>query len=163
MRRPLCTILASFVLATNLLGAQESKPQSSESGAISPGGADATILKILQQSHALDQQLPVWDRATLLSRQAEMVSRLRPDLGRDWANELFTLSPQTKREDQRSFMQNHAMGQRGMHGGFERGARISFSRIDILSEAVRYFRQIEGNENLVQQRVGHPFARSFDP
>ncbi len=110
MRRPLCTILASFVLATNLLGAQASKPQSSESGTISPGGADATILKLLQQSHDLDQQLPVWDRATLLARQAEMVSRLRPDLGRDWADELFRLSSQMKREDQRSFAQNHAMG-----------------------------------------------------
>ena len=87
------------MLATNLLGAQESKPQSSESGTISPGGADATILKLLQQSHDLDQQLPVWDRATLLAR------RLRPDLGRDWADELFRLSPQMKREDQRSFMQ----------------------------------------------------------
>jgi hypothetical protein len=98
------------VLATNLLGAQESKPQSSESGTISAAGADATILKLLQQSHDLDQQLPAWDRATLLSRQADVVSRLRPDLGRDWPNELFTLSSQTKREDQRSFMQNHAMG-----------------------------------------------------
>jgi hypothetical protein len=106
----LCTILASVVLATNLLGAQESKPQSSESGTISAAGADATILKLLQQSHDLDQQLPAWDRATLLSRQADVVSRLRPDLGRDWPNELFTLSSQTKREDQRSFMQNHAMG-----------------------------------------------------
>ena len=96
MRRPLCTILASFVLAANLLGAQESKPQSSESATISPGGADATILKLLQQSHDLDQQLPVWDRATLLSRQTEMVSRLRPDLGRDWANELFTVSSQNE-------------------------------------------------------------------
>ncbi len=55
------------MLATNLLGAQASKPQSSESGTISPGGADATILKLLQQSHDLDQQLPVWDRATLLA------------------------------------------------------------------------------------------------
>ena len=110
MQRLFFWILASFVLATNLLRAQESKPQSSESGTSSPGGADATILKLLQQSHDLDQQLPVWDHATLLSRQAEMLSRLRPDLGRDWANELFTLSSQTKREDQRSFMQNHAMG-----------------------------------------------------
>ncbi len=110
MQRPVCSVLASFVLAINLLGAQESKPQPSESATISPGGADSTILKLLQQSHDLDQQLPVWDRATLLSRQTEMVSRLRPDLGRDWANELFTLSSQTKREEQRSFMQNHAMG-----------------------------------------------------
>jgi hypothetical protein len=35
MRRPLCTILASLVLVTNLLAAQESKSQSSESGVVS--------------------------------------------------------------------------------------------------------------------------------
>ena len=90
------------------LGRPREQPQSSESGTISPGGADATIRKLLQQSHDLDQQLPVWDRATLLSRQTEMVSRLRPDLGRDWADELFRLSSQMKGEDQRSFAQNHA-------------------------------------------------------
>src|SRR5258708_33054540 len=114
MQRLFLCILASFVLATNLLSAQESKPQSTESGTISLAGADTTILKLLQQSHDLDQQLPVWDRATLLSRQTEMVSRLRPDLGRDWANELFMLSSQMKGEDQRSFAQNHAMGAMGM-------------------------------------------------
>jgi tetratricopeptide (TPR) repeat protein len=35
-------------------------------------------------------------RLEMLSRQAEMVSRLTPDLGREWANELFTLSFQAK-------------------------------------------------------------------
>jgi hypothetical protein len=44
----------------------------------------------------------------VLRRQAEMVSRLRPDLGREWANELFTLSFQTKGA-QRSLLQNTAM------------------------------------------------------
>jgi hypothetical protein len=110
MQRRFCSILALIVLATNPLGAQESKPPSPESGTISPSEADAATLKFLQQSHDLDPQVAFWDRATLLSRQAEMVSSLRPDLGRVWANELFTLSFQTKREDQRSFMQNHAIG-----------------------------------------------------
>jgi hypothetical protein len=109
VRRPLCTILASFVLATNLLEAQDSKSQSSESGVLSTSGADATILSLLQQSHDLGQQLPVSLRLmNLLPRQAEMVSRLRPDLGREWANELFTLSFQTKGA-QRSLVQNTAM------------------------------------------------------
>lgn len=110
MARTFWPILALFALATDPLVAQESKPQSSESGMISPSRADATILKFLQESHDLDQQLALWDRSTLLSRQAEVVSQLRPDLARNWANELFTLSFQTKRMDQRSFMQNHAMG-----------------------------------------------------
>src|SRR6266481_2561754 len=105
MRRPLCTILASFVLASNLLETQDCKSQSSES----TSGADAAILRLLQQSHDLGQQLPVSSRLmNLLPRQVEMVSRLRPDLGREWANELFTLSFQTKGA-QRSFVQNTAM------------------------------------------------------
>ncbi len=109
MRRPLCTVLASFALVTNLLEAQESKSQSSESAVVSTCSANATILRLLQQSHDLGQQLPVSSRLMdMLSRQAEMVSRLRPDLGREWANELFTLSFQTKGA-QRSFVQNTAM------------------------------------------------------
>jgi hypothetical protein len=110
VQRRFCSILTLVVLATNPLGAQESKPQSPESGTVSPSDADAAILKFLQQSHDLDQQMALWDHAILLSRQAEMVSSLRPDLGRVWANELFTLSSQTKRVDQRSFIQNHGMG-----------------------------------------------------
>jgi hypothetical protein len=109
MRRPFCTLLASFALVTNLLEAQEIKSKSSESGVLSAGGADATILRLLQQSHDLDQQLPVSSRRmNVLAQQAGMVSRLRPDLGREWANELFTLSFQTKGV-QRSIAQNTAM------------------------------------------------------
>jgi hypothetical protein len=109
MLRPLCTILASFLLASNLLEAQDSKSQSSESAVLATSGADAAILRLLQQSHDLGQQLPVSSRLmNLLPRQVEMVSRLRPDLGREWANELFSLSFQTKGA-QRSFVQNTAM------------------------------------------------------
>ena len=108
MRRSRCTILALFVLATSSLEAQESKSQSSESAALSTGG-DATVLRLLQESHDLGQQLPVSSRLmNLLAPQVEMVSRLRPDLGREWANELFTLSFQTK-GTQRSLWQNTAM------------------------------------------------------
>ncbi len=109
MWRPLFAILASFVLGTNLLEAQESKSQSSESAVISASGANAAILRLLQQSHDLDQQLPVSSRRmNVLAQQAEMASRLRPDLGREWANELFTLSFQTK-DVQSSIAQNTAM------------------------------------------------------
>jgi hypothetical protein len=107
MRRPLCTVLAWSMLLANLLEAQERKPQSSESGVLSTGG-DATIISLLQQSHDLDPQLPVSLRLKFLSQQAQMISQLRTDLGREWANELFTLSFQTK-GDQRSFVQNTAM------------------------------------------------------
>src|SRR5713226_10616678 len=108
MRRPLCTVLASFVLVTNLVEAQENKSHSSESGVLSTGGADTTSISRLQQSHDLVQQLPVPVRLKVLSRQAQMVSQLRADLGREWANELFTLSFQTKGV-QRSIAQNTAM------------------------------------------------------
>jgi hypothetical protein len=109
MRRPLCTILASFALIPNLLEAQDSKSQSSKPGVLSRSDADATAVDLLQQSHNLSQQLPVSMRLmNLLPRQAEMVSRLRPDLGQEWANELFTLSAQAKGA-QRSIAQNAAM------------------------------------------------------
>jgi hypothetical protein len=109
MRRSLCTILASFVLLSNLLEAQDGKSQSSKPGVLSTSDADTTAVDLLQQSHNLSQQLPVSMRLmNLLPRQAEMVSRLRPDLGREWANELFTLSFQTQAA-QRSFVQNAAI------------------------------------------------------
>ena len=109
MRRPLCTILASFALIPNLLEAQDSKSQSSRPEVLSTSDADATAVDLLQQSHNLSQQLPVSTRLmNLLPRQAEMVSRLRPDLGQEWANELFTLAAQAKGA-QRSITQNAAM------------------------------------------------------
>jgi hypothetical protein len=47
-------------------------------------------------------------RLNMLIRQTQMVSRLRADLGREWANELFALSFQTK-EGYRAVAQNSAM------------------------------------------------------
>ena len=109
MRRPLCTVLASFVLVTNLLEAQETKSQSFESR-VAPAGDDTAAISLLQQSHDIGQQLPVPMRLmNLLPRQAEMVSRLRPDLGREWANELLTLSSQAK-GSLRTSTQNAAIG-----------------------------------------------------
>jgi hypothetical protein len=44
----------------------------------------------------LDSLLSPPMRAGMLTRQAEMVSQLEPDLGREWANELFALALQGK-------------------------------------------------------------------
>jgi hypothetical protein len=108
MRQPLCAILASFVLVTTLSQAQERNPQSSGSAALSTSSAGTTIVRLLEQSHDLGQQLPVPMRLNMLTRQTQMVSRLRADLGREWANELFALSFQTK-EGYRAVAQNSAM------------------------------------------------------
>ncbi|PYT96670.1 MAG: hypothetical protein DMG38_22945 [Acidobacteria bacterium] len=110
MRRPVCTLLASFVLFTSLLKAQQNESQSSESGVLSTSDADTTIIRLLQESHDLGQQLPVPIRLmNLLPRQADLVSQLRPDLGREWASELFTFSSQSK-GPQRTSTQNAAIG-----------------------------------------------------
>jgi hypothetical protein len=105
MWRSLGTLLALFVLSTSLL-AQESKPPSS----VSASSVDATILRLLDESHDLGRQLPVPVRLmNLLPRQAELVSQLRPDLGREWASELYSLSSQAK-GPQRTSVQNAAIG-----------------------------------------------------
>ncbi len=109
MRRPLCTVLVSFVLVTSLLEAQESKSQSSETGVPSSVGDDAQVMSFLQQSHDINQRLPVRARFYLLTQQAQLASQMRVDLGRAWANELFTLSFQLK-GDQRSTAQESALG-----------------------------------------------------
>src|SRR5258708_39314383 len=96
MRRPFCTVFVSFVLITSLLEAQESKTQSPEVGARTSVGDDAQVMSLLQQSHDINQQLPVRARFFLLTQQAQLASQMRVDLGRAWANELFALSFQQK-------------------------------------------------------------------
>lgn len=109
MRRPLCTFLVSFVLVTNLLEAQEGKSQSSETRAYSTVEDEAQVMSLLQQSHDINQQLPVRARFFLLTQQTQLASRMRVDLGRVWANELFTLSFQGN-GDERLNAQESAMG-----------------------------------------------------
>jgi hypothetical protein len=108
MQRPLCAILASFVIATTLAQAQEGNPQSSGSAEVSTSSAGTRIVSLLQQSHDLGQQLPLSMRLNMLRSQALMVCKLRADLGREWANELFTLSFQVK-EGHRAVAQETAM------------------------------------------------------
>ena len=79
MRRPLCTVLVLFVLVTNLLEAQESKSQSSETGAHSTVRDDAQVMSLLLQSHDINQQLPVRARFFLLTQQAQLASQMRVD------------------------------------------------------------------------------------
>jgi len=63
---------------------------------------------LIQQSHDLDNLLTLTMRVRVLSRQAEMASQLKPDLGREWASELFALSLQLK--GNRSQVQSTALG-----------------------------------------------------
>jgi hypothetical protein len=109
MRRLFGTVLASFVLFANLSDPQKANSQSLESGAASKVGADAAIVILLQESHDVSQRLPLSQQLTLLPRQTYMAAKLRNDLGREWANELFTISFQAK-DTQRSWLQSTAMG-----------------------------------------------------
>lgn len=79
-------------------------------GATQPAASpeNGAILNLLQQSHDSGEQLPASARANLLPRQAQMAAELKPDLGRAWANELFTLSLQLK-GNQQKYAQGNAM------------------------------------------------------
>ncbi len=48
-------------------------------------------------------------------------------------------------------VQNYAVGQRGMHGGLKRRARISRGGIDALAQALSHLRQIQRYENFIAQ------------
>jgi len=108
MLRPILPVLVSFLVLTNLSEAQASKPQSAEYRQQSTIDA-STLVSLIQQSHDLDHFLQPPMRVWLLTRQAEMVSRLNPDLGGAWANELFALSLQVK-GIQRTQVQSTALG-----------------------------------------------------
>jgi hypothetical protein len=108
MLRPILAVFVSFLVLTNLLEAQASKPQSAEYRQQSTSD-DSTSVNLIQQSHNLDYLLPPPMRVGMLARQAEMASHSNPDLGREWANELFTLSLQVK-GTRRSQAQSTALG-----------------------------------------------------
>jgi hypothetical protein len=55
-------------------------------------GSEVAIVDLLQQSHDLDKQGPGGSHLYLLRMQTEQVLKLRPDLARAWANELFVLA-----------------------------------------------------------------------
>jgi hypothetical protein len=99
MRPPLCAVFVSFVLFTSLSQAQENRSQSSETLARPPVDEETLVMNLLWQSHDATQQLPVSSRFLLLTQQARLASQMQADLGRAWANELFTLSFQAKGDD----------------------------------------------------------------
>src|SRR5579859_5381537 len=97
MRRLFCKLVFSLALLASSGSAQL------ESGVQLPGpgirprvGSPDAILDLLQQSHQLDPLLPLGMRHFLLRMQAQTAADLRPELARDWANELFQLSAQAK-------------------------------------------------------------------
>jgi hypothetical protein len=107
MVRPVFAVLGSLVVLTNLLEAQVSKPQSAIDRQ-QPADDKSTSVSLLQQSHDLDNLLPPSVRVGLLTRQAEMVSRLNADLGREWAIELFASTLQAK-GSRRTYVQSIAL------------------------------------------------------
>ena len=67
MVRPICAVLGSLVVLTNLLEAQVSKPQSARDRQ-QPADDISTSVSLLQQSHDLDNLLPPSMRVGLLTR-----------------------------------------------------------------------------------------------
>jgi hypothetical protein len=109
MLRPIFAVLIPLAVLANLLAggvgkAQyqyvEYKPQSTRDA--------GTFVSLIQQSHDLDNLLSPSMRVWELIRQAQMVSQLNPDLGRQWANELFALSLQVN-ASRRSQVQSTAL------------------------------------------------------
>src|SRR5215470_14924920 len=99
MRRFLSAFLLSFVLVPHILTAQQGGAQPARLGVPARIGSDAAIVDLLQQSHELNRLLPFQEQTMLLSMQARLVADVRPDLGREWVNELFSLSLQAKPEE----------------------------------------------------------------
>src|SRR5215469_2879425 len=95
MFRAVIAVLGSLVLLASLLEAQDSKTPSEKSRTQSTSNAN-TAIRLAQESHDLDQLLRLPVRVEMLDRQAELVWQLDADLGRAWADELFTLSLEAK-------------------------------------------------------------------
>jgi hypothetical protein len=107
MWRGSCAV-SLFALAGGLwqmLGAQA--PQAAPTSP-DPGVTDI-VVSLLEQSHDLGRQIPAGARLQLLTRQTELASRYRADLGREWANELFVISGEVKGGGARAYAQSSAM------------------------------------------------------
>ena len=108
MVRPIFAVLLSFIVLIHLVAADESKAQYVIYDRQSVRDTD-TFVSLVQQSYDIDNSMPPPMRARILTRQAEMISYLKPALSREWSNELFALSLQVK-GSQRSEVQSAALG-----------------------------------------------------
>ena len=99
MPRSLGAFLLFFSLFSSSSIAQQGGGQSSATEIPARVGSDAMIVDLLQQSHDLDKQAPLRLQPFLLRMQAGQVAELRPDLAREWANELFQLASQQKGQE----------------------------------------------------------------
>ncbi len=104
-------VLVPFVLGAVALRVQGNQAEAkATSPAVETNGS--AIVSLLEQSHELDQQFPLFLRLMLLERQAsvalEVGSAESRNISRQWADELFALSFQIKRT-QRSPVQSSAM------------------------------------------------------
>jgi len=97
MRRFLGPFILLFAFLAKTSIAQQGGARPPDMGPRPHVGSDAAIVDLLQQSHDLDRPLPLQEQVFLLRMQAGMVAEFRPDLGREWANELF-LGPRRRRE-----------------------------------------------------------------
>ena len=108
MQRPIVLLLALLVLLPNLSKAQSNSSQLNGTRGVWPEGSHSMAVSLLQQSHDLNPQFNLGTRIYLLQRQAEAMSRVDSQMGHAWAQELLTLSTQTK-GSLRSFSENSAM------------------------------------------------------
>jgi hypothetical protein len=109
MSRPISAVLSSLAVLANLLAGGVGKAQYQYVEYKLQSTRDAgTFVSLIQQSHDLDNLLSPSMRVWELIRQAQMVSSLNPDLGREWAQELFALSLQMK-SSRRSQVQSTAL------------------------------------------------------
>jgi hypothetical protein len=99
MPHSLAVLLLSFSLLSGTSTAQQVGGQSAALPRPARVGSDAAIVDLLQQSHDLDEQAPGGPHVFLLRMQIEQVMEPRPDLGREWANELFRLASQEKGQE----------------------------------------------------------------
>lgn len=108
MVRPIFAVLFSFIFLTHLVAAGVSKAPYViyDRRSVRDTG---TFVSLVQQSYDIDSSLLPPMRARILTRQAEMISYLIPELSREWSNELFALSLQMK-GSQRSEAQSTALG-----------------------------------------------------
>jgi hypothetical protein len=92
MPHSLAVLLLSSSLLSGTSPAQQVGGQSAATPRPARVGSEVAIVDLLQQSHDLDKQGPGGSHLYLLRMQTEQVLKLRPDLARAWANELFVLA-----------------------------------------------------------------------